>query len=321
MKFKSKLKTALKPLTIGMTLLILGSCSKEETVATPILETVETPTTPTTEVTITRNVEFGSNISQGGVQKTLFLDVYQPTSVQTQNRRLILFVHGGGYNTGHRDELESLALDFATNNFVSATVDYRLADVTLDAATTSRAVMDGVADVKAALRYFYKDAATTQQYGISTNNIFVVGYSAGAGIALHMAYLNDMNDVEDLGGTALSSYVTQNGGLEGNSGNPGFPSTVSGIASMSGALGANTVIDAGEPVLFSVHGPNDPVVPYSTGVDALGITLYGPATSHPLCDAVGIDNLLVTVNGAGHGTLGFDEANWVPQLRNFVLTH
>jgi acetyl esterase/lipase len=313
-KNKSKINTMLKILVLGISLLMFNSCDKDYLISG---DEPEDTNSAGQMVTITRNVEFGSNTTQGGSEKELFLDVYQPAEGQDQDRRLVLFVHGGGFNSGDRDELERLALAFAQEDFVSATVDYRLADVELDAATTSRAVMDGVADVKAALRYFYKDAVTDQQYGIRTDNIFVVGYSAGAGIALHLAYLNDMEDVGDLGGDALRSYVTERGGLEGNSGNPGFPSAVSGIASMSGALGTNTVIDAGEPVLFSVHGPEDPLVPYTMGVDDLGITLFGPAATHPLCEEVGIENLLVTVEGAGHGTLDFAD-DWLPTLIEFV---
>ena len=50
--------------------------------------------------------------------------------------------------------------------------------------------------MKISLRYFYKDASTTNCYRIDTNNVFVGGSSAGALTAIHMAYLDKSCEME-----------------------------------------------------------------------------------------------------------------------------
>ena len=53
-------------------------------------------------------------------------------------------------------------------------------------------VMNGISDAKAAIRYFRKDAATNGNiFGIDPNQIYIGGYSAGAILAVNLAYIND----------------------------------------------------------------------------------------------------------------------------------
>ena len=52
--------------------------------------------------------------------------------------------------------------------------------------------MNGISDAKAAIRYFRKDAATNGNiFGIDPNQIYIGGYSAGAILAVNLAYIND----------------------------------------------------------------------------------------------------------------------------------
>ena len=49
--------------------------------------------------------------------------------------------------------------------------------------------------MKASVRFFTKDAATTNTYKINPNKIFIGGYSAGAITALHYGYVNNESEL------------------------------------------------------------------------------------------------------------------------------
>lgn len=57
-------------------------------------------------------------------QKNLAYDLYIPSSVESD--RLFLFVHGGGWNAGSKEELDFLARRYAKEGYVTATIDYTL---------------------------------------------------------------------------------------------------------------------------------------------------------------------------------------------------
>ena len=52
-------------------------------------------------------------------------------------------------------------------------------------------LLKAVADAKSAIRYFRKDFANGDTYGIDSNTIFIGGYSAGGVIAVHLAYIDN----------------------------------------------------------------------------------------------------------------------------------
>jgi len=55
---------------------------------------------------------------------------------------LIIFIHGGGFVSGARQDARSLCLLFALKGFVTATIDYRLIDVPLvDSITVSEGMV------------------------------------------------------------------------------------------------------------------------------------------------------------------------------------
>ena len=76
--------------------------------------------------------------------------------------------------------------------------------------------------MKAAVRYFYKDAQEDTRFRVDTQFIFIGGYSAGAITSLHYGYANTSSDISEIGGEYLFNYVANNGGLEGLSGNSGY---------------------------------------------------------------------------------------------------
>ncbi|NQY07598.1 MAG: hypothetical protein HRT68_15730, partial [Flavobacteriaceae bacterium] len=166
--------------------------------------------------------------------------------------------------------------------------------------------------------FFKKDAATTNLYRINTSTVFVGGYSAGAFMGLHYGYINNDNEILDIGGNDLLNHVNSNGGLNGNSGNSGFNNNIKGVINIAGALLKANHVNANEPILYSIHGTDDNVVPYLIGdSDNTGVITEGSGLIHPVADSVGIVNFLHTVQGGGHDALG--ECDCQAELRNFIF--
>jgi len=254
------------------------------------------------QVSTTPNVQYGSNTSFSGGNTNLFFDFYQGQGDQATERPLIIWVHGGSFIGGSRTDIDvkTLSERFAKKGFACASISYRLGFFPFDSANAVRAVVRATQDLKAAIRYFYKDRATDNVYKIDTNNIFIGGSSAGAITALHVAYLDKECEIQDY----LSANVIQQlGGLDGNSGNPGYSTRVKGVLNGCGALARYSWLDAGEVPVASVHGTNDGTVLYNRGIVNPGTPLMyldGSRMIHERACAVGVDNQFYTFPNAPH---------------------
>ena len=182
------------------------------------------------------------------------MDIYQPKGDQLSKRPLIILAHGGYFLFGDKNEFSEEAVTLAKAGYVVASINYRLIDVESSDTASMKAVIDAIQDIRAAVRYFFRDAKTVNKYGIDTDRIAIGGYSAGAVTSLHYAYANTISDVLEMVGEWLLNYVERTGGLEGRSGNPGHPSTLKGVINFAGSIHSARLIDKGEPFLISVHG-------------------------------------------------------------------
>jgi Carboxylesterase family len=211
-------------------------------------------------VTTSINVPFGSNYDYQGVNKDLKMNIYEPAGDTLSQRPLIVFAHGGSFVAGDKSNSDQVDLctHFAKRGYVTATIDYRLGIFPINAANATDAVYRAVQDMKAAVRFFRKDAVTANAYKIDPNVIFIGGTSAGAFTALHYAYLNTY---AELPATIDTADI---GDLEGNSGNPGYSSEVNAVINLCGALGDADWVIPGDVPLCSMHGTSDNTVPYST---------------------------------------------------------
>jgi acetyl esterase/lipase len=216
----------------------------------------------------TENIQYGSAARFNGTNINLTLDVYSPPASDNANtnRPLLIMCHGGTFLSGNKDaeEVTFLTREMAQYGFVTASINYRLDDILNfvsggnDAAFG--AVIRATQDLRAAVRFFYKSVAEDgNPYGIDTNAIFVGGSSAGALMALHLAYLEDEADFQTHPSLTNQNLASDLGGFEGNSGNPGFSSKVQGVLNLCGALGLRDWFKDQVP-LYSMHGDNDRTV-------------------------------------------------------------
>lgn len=255
-----------------------------------------------TNVTVTSNVVYGSNIKANGSAQTLMMDIYQPTGDVETNRPLIIWAHGGSFISGSSTNSDVVALSqaFAKKGYVCVSINYRLGLTPFDSIGSVRAVLRAVQDMKASIRFFYKDKLTTDTYKIDTTNIFVGGSSAGAITALHLAYLNKSCEINYY---LTPSNLMALGGMEGYSGNQCYSSKVKGVINLCGALGRYGWIEPNDVPFCSMHGTIDGTVKYNRGQVNPGIPLIvldGSRMLKEQANAIGINNPFYTWYGKDH---------------------
>jgi acetyl esterase/lipase len=104
--------------------------------------------------------------------RALHAEVCQPTKRRRGGYPAVLFVHGGGWRSGHRGQHLPMAQQLAARGYVCVLPEYRLSTEALYPAA--------VHDLKAALRWL---RANARQYNIDTARVAVWGFSAGGQLA------------------------------------------------------------------------------------------------------------------------------------------
>jgi acetyl esterase/lipase len=269
-------------------------------------------------VTVTQGVVFGSNIGVSGGNQTLRMDVYQPTGDSETLRPVVVVAFGGSFISGTRADVANVCNDLAKRGYVAVANDYRVGFFLPNQTTTTRAVMRGAHDMRACVRYLRKSVAELgNPYGIDTTRIIVGGVSAGAISALHATYLDQESEIP----AVLVPEMPSLGGIEGNSGNPGYSSDVFACYSFSGCLGDSSWIQPGDQPLVSLHEVGDGVVPYYTApvfVVGLptGLTASGSHDLHVRADHVGLVNCFKSYPGSGH--VGYLNASGFAEAMDYV---
>ena len=190
---------------------------------------------------------------------TLQLDVYQPeNSVTTATLPTLLWMHGGGFGGGARDdEREQTLAEYAANNgFVGISISYRLMRKGEPTGFGCNCPKEEKLSTFKAAAEDYMDAAlfvinNAKKLNINTNKIIAGGSSAGAEGILNAVYMREYF-IEN-----LEKYKTVQ---------------FAGVFSLAGAIvNANYITkeNAIPTVLF--HGTDDNLVPFG-------------AASHHYCD-------------------------------------
>lgn len=247
------------------------------------------------------------------------MDIYTPDGDTETNRPVILYMHGGSFYGG--DKAMTDCVDFcesmAKRGYVTASLNYRLANIIsfiTSNETQYETVLKAVADVKSAIRYFRKDFANGDSYSIDPTTIFVGGYSAGAVTAIHLAYIDLISDLPT-SPINVQSIVTDVGGqygLEGDAGNYGYPSDISGVISFAGGINDVNWIDANDEPLVSIQGTEDLTVNYNCGPGMNTpsiLTLCGAGEMHPKADEVSLINDKLIFSGEGHDWGAYGNSN------------
>jgi acetyl esterase/lipase len=120
---------------------------------------------------------------------------------ENSHHRGILLIHGGGWKSGSRQEMDEIAHFLAEKGFLTATADYRLAPHDLWPAQLD--------DVQAAVRYLRSHA---KELDIDSHKIGAAGISAGGHLSLFLGAVDTRTEGEYPG---VSSRVQAVGSISG----------------------------------------------------------------------------------------------------------
>lgn len=267
------------------------------------------------QVAVTEDISFGSNLQPtsqdpNAVQQ-LYLDLYEPVGDSLAQRPLIIFAFGGGFITGSRKDadISTLCQRFAKRGYVTASIDYRLTPniiITQNARDLYLAIIKAVHDMKAAIRFFRKDADSLNVYRIHPSQVFVGGISAGGVTAIHTTYFDESEVPSFIAGDTAAI-----GGLIGLSGNPGYSTAVTACINLCGAIGDTSWMNNAPIPIISAHGTADQVVPYGSTDDFFGASfvVHGSGSIDIHASGIGMTSKLLTWQGVDH-------APFVPGLPN-----
>ena len=216
------------------------------------------------------------------------LDVIKPKGWSANGKHPgVLVIHGGGWTGGSKESMvERWVLPYVNKGFVAVNVEYRLAK----AKTAPAAVEDSL---KAA-EWFHANA---KRLGVDSRRIVVTGGSAGGHLSLMVgmtpksaklgqpsriaAVINfyGITDVGDqLSGTNMRPYAVT------------WVPEQPGRTELAERVSPITYVRKGVPPILTIHGDQDPTVPYE----------HGAKLTKALND-VGADVEMITVPGGKHG--------------------
>ena len=256
---------------------------------------------------ITSGVYYGTGVQEGLLgdsDEDLYLDVYEPYGDDLENRPVIIMMFGGSFIGGSRTspDIVELCTRYAKMGYVAVAIDYRL---TLDLlvfaneTTAYKAAAKGIHDLKSAIRFLRMNDELYDDYKIDTDRIYAGGVSAGGISAVNAAYL----DLESEVPAFIVDWMEDNGGLEGNSGNPGYDSSFHGVINLCGAVGQTEWIIEDDIPIVSLHGTTDDIVPYAEGLITLfglNMEVAGSGAIHDRMGELGNNSSLLTWEGVGH---------------------
>lgn len=248
------------------------------------VERVETPSEIPDTIAFHDDVVYATH---DGV--ALSLDIFVPKEARSP-RPLLLFIHGGGWSKGKKEDYLFYNLEFAKLGYVTASVQYRLLPDHIFPAN--------VQDVKCAIAYLREHAA---EYRIDPAKVVTIGGSAGGHLSLMAGYVQD---------PALD--------CPGNDG--GADTSVQAVVNIYGVVDCTTPVaiaahqvrnyigkpyeeakeayedasplhhlDPSDPPTLTFHGTSDELVPVSQA-----------DTLHAKLDELGIDNYYDRIEGWPH---------------------
>ncbi|MEE9431127.1 MAG: carboxylesterase family protein [Melioribacteraceae bacterium] len=252
----------------------------------------------------------------------LKFDLYQPKDDSLEIRPLLICVHGGAFieGTKENEDMVEFCKVFAQRGYVTTTIQYRIGMNLLSPNSSERAVYRGIQDGRAAVRYFKENAT---EYGIDTNNIYILGSSAGAFVGLHNLFMNEEGERPKSSFEISNSLQTSDNGpdlgsLDAVNPNIDHNSHPKGVIALWGAIRDTLLIketDVSVP-LFLVHGKADNSVHFGIGSPFnffLFPKTFGSSVIDRRLQNLGVFSETYFVDGKKHEFYGVSKGMWNPE--------
>ncbi len=270
-----------------------------------------TTTIPGTGITAIYNATYAL-VASG----PLLLDLYLPGTASGP-MPLIIWIHGGGWEGGSKENPLPLRLGFAGKGYAIAAINYRL--------SSEAAFPAQIEDCKAAVRWLRANAA---KYNLDPARFAAWGSSAGGHLAALLGTSGGVTELEgSVGGNleyvssvqAVCDYFGPADLTRFTTATYHAPAAAELVVSellgvpvaqnldIARAASPVTYVSAGDPPFFIVHGTDDNTVPLSQ--------------SQMLYDALiqaGVPATLNVIEGAAHGGDEFSSAAIVAQIALFL---
>ncbi|RXZ81032.1 hypothetical protein EBB07_16505 [Paenibacillaceae bacterium] len=197
---------------------------------------------PVFEVQVQKEIIYAVNANKQGKKESLALDLYEPVQEGEAARPLILFIHGGGFNSGDKRDAKAIAEEWASRGYVVASANYRLR--TNPERDMKGTLDDALTDIGDALHWLNQHQ---EVYRIDTRSTAIGGDSAGGMLA-----------------TAFASRFAE--------GQPNDSINLFAVIDIYGPLSGGKISE-GFPATLIIHGTADAIVPYDESLllsDRLG---------------------------------------------------
>jgi acetyl esterase/lipase len=253
---------------------------------------VSCKTEPTTDAAISADI---LDVRYGAHSDNTF-DIYLPAK-RNGNTRIVILIHGGFWSAGDKKDVTAYAKFFRDQGFACVNMNYRLTNTAENNLHPAQ-----VNDVGRVIEYV---TAKALDWHISPSRVGLLGYSAGAHLALLYTYASNFNDkVKTVISVAGPTNLTDIAGIS-----PEVAPILIGLtgstlqsnpAAYQQASPISHVNASTKPTLL-IHGKLDKIVPYKQAVDLQtklqqfnvknDLRLYDNA-GHDFTDPTTINNLL-----------------------------
>lgn len=181
----------------------------------------------------------------------LDMDIYTPVGDLSSKRPLLLMMHGGSFFIGNKDEKGQVAWCryFASLGYVAACINYRMG-FNLGKKSYCKAEDRAVEDAVAAINYLLG----RDDLHIDAEHIFAAGTSAGAIVALRLAFCPVVGKVRgetagsDAGGFAVRKHPR-----------------ICAVGNFWGSVRDLSILENASTPILSFQATGDPIMPYGGG--------------------------------------------------------
>lgn len=145
----------------------------------------ESDTKRDSSLSVPDNIRSLKDIPYGGYGNYNLLDVYRTKTTLNRKIPVIINIHGGGFFYGSKEIYQYYCMNLALNEFAVINFNYRLAP--------EYAFPASLEDINRVMCWV---EANAEEYALDTDNVFLIGDSAGAQLVSHYAaiYSNSVFD-------------------------------------------------------------------------------------------------------------------------------